>query len=103
MFSDSQAQHAQHAAGQAFNVYQPAPPHLAGAPYPYSHNAPPAGQVLVAQYAYVQVIFPATRTLTFVFNTCGFSFHCCGHEALLLCHHGQSDAAHMWCNNPLGT
>lgn len=64
MFSDSQAQHAQQAAGQAVNAYPPAPPHLGGAPYPYSPNAPPAGQVLVTQYAYIQVISPAARTPT---------------------------------------
>ena len=58
MFSDPQAQHAQHAqhaAGQAVNAYQAAPPHLAGAAYPYTPAPGSAGQLPVAQYAYIQV------------------------------------------------
>ena len=72
MFSDPQAQHAQqaqqaqqaqHAAGQAVNAYPEAPPHLAGAAYPYSPAPVSAGQLPVAQYAYIQVTskFPAAR------------------------------------------
>ena len=60
-----QAQHAQHAAGQPVNAYQAAPPHLVGVPYPYSPTptaaAPAAGQPPVAQYAYIQVTFPAAN------------------------------------------
>ena len=71
MFSDPQAQHAQHAqhaAGQAVNVYQAAPSHLAGVPYPYSPAPASAGQLPVAQYAYIQVPFPAANC---------FSIACC--------------------------